>query len=151
MFQYILTFVLQLGNYIPRPDFTGIMQRIRNGFTELGSLWLSQKNCNGCRKLTWKDRLKDRLPVVVIDDLDEIDGKAVLFDGAKNNLLWKGGKYWNMSTLQLKMNWDNYIASCEWSCIKILIEETKELAAIVLIKSEQTKKRCFPAMFPRRG
>ena len=59
MLQYILTFVLQLGNYIPRPDFTGIMQRIRNGFTELGSLWLSQKN--------WKDRLKDRLPVVVID------------------------------------------------------------------------------------
>ncbi|CAB4016730.1 Hypothetical predicted protein, partial [Paramuricea clavata] len=39
-----------------------------------------------------------------------------------------------MSILQWKMNRDNYIASCEWSCIKIFTEETRELAAIVLIK-----------------
>jgi chromosome segregation ATPase len=37
LLQYILTLVSQLGNYIPRPEFTGIMQRIRDDITEVRS------------------------------------------------------------------------------------------------------------------
>jgi hypothetical protein len=35
LLQYILTFVSQLGNYIPRPEFTGIMQRVRDDITKV--------------------------------------------------------------------------------------------------------------------
>jgi hypothetical protein len=55
MLQYILTFVAQLGNYIPRPEFTGIMQKIRDDITEVRS-GLAEKFVMVVGKLTGLER-----------------------------------------------------------------------------------------------
>ena len=55
LLQYILTFVSQLGNYIPRPEFTGIMQRIRDDITEVRS-GLAEKFVMVVGKLTGLER-----------------------------------------------------------------------------------------------
>jgi hypothetical protein len=60
MLQYILTFVAQLVNYIPRPEFTGIMQKIRDDITEVRS-GLAEKFVMVVGKLTGLERRIDVL------------------------------------------------------------------------------------------
>jgi hypothetical protein len=55
MLQYILSFVSQLSNYIPRPEFTGIMQKVRNDITEVRS-GLAEKFVMVVGKLTGLER-----------------------------------------------------------------------------------------------
>ncbi|CAB4034440.1 TNF receptor-associated factor 2-like, partial [Paramuricea clavata] len=53
--QYILPFVIHLGNYIPRPEFTDIMQRTRDDITEVRS-GLAEKFVMVVGKLTGLER-----------------------------------------------------------------------------------------------
>ena len=55
LLQYILTFVSQLSNYIPRPEFTGIMQKIREDITDVRS-GLAEKFVMIVGKLTGLER-----------------------------------------------------------------------------------------------
>ncbi len=55
LLQYILTFVSQLSNYIPRPEFTGIMQKIRDDITDVRS-GLAEKFVMIVGKLTGLER-----------------------------------------------------------------------------------------------
>ncbi|CAB4019408.1 TNF receptor-associated factor 2 isoform X1 [Paramuricea clavata] len=55
LLQYILTFVTQLGNYIPRPEFNGIIQRIRDDISEV-RFSLAEKFAMVVRKFTDLDR-----------------------------------------------------------------------------------------------
>ena len=55
LLQYILPFVSQLSNYIPRPEFTGIMQKVRNDITEVRS-GLAEKFVMVVGKLTGLER-----------------------------------------------------------------------------------------------
>ena len=55
LLQYILTIASQLSNYIPRPEFTGIMQKIRDDITEVRS-GLAEKFVMVVGKLTGLER-----------------------------------------------------------------------------------------------
>ena len=55
LLQYILIIASQLSNYIPRPEFTGIMQRIRDDITEVRS-GLAEKVFMVVGKLTGLER-----------------------------------------------------------------------------------------------
>ena len=55
LLQYILSFVSQLSNYIPRPEFTGIMQKVGNDITEVRS-GLAEKFVMVVGKLTGLER-----------------------------------------------------------------------------------------------
>ena len=55
LLQHILTIVSQLSDYIPRPEFTGIMQKIRDDITEVRS-GLAEKFVMVVGKLTGLER-----------------------------------------------------------------------------------------------
>ncbi|CAB4016726.1 TNF receptor-associated factor 3-like, partial [Paramuricea clavata] len=55
MLQYILSFVSQLSNYIPRTEFTGMMQKVGNDITEVRS-GLAEKFVMVVGKLTGLER-----------------------------------------------------------------------------------------------
>ncbi|CAB4043469.1 Hypothetical predicted protein, partial [Paramuricea clavata] len=55
MLQFILTFVIQLGSHIPRPNFAGIMQGVRDDITEV-RFGLAEKFVMVVGKLTGLER-----------------------------------------------------------------------------------------------
>jgi predicted nuclease with TOPRIM domain len=74
MLQYILSFVSQLSNYIPRPEFTGIMQKVRgNDITEVRS-GLAEKFVMVVGKLTGLER---RIEGLKTEGLKVIQGSGV--------------------------------------------------------------------------